>query len=116
MRSYLYELFTEQSGYNYAFWDLSNSLVGIFEIFQTYRRNAICDWFVILRNFIIFIIDKKFSIYMILLHLSEMISQTRIPLPGHFLINAQYVVLSVTHPSRVAKYIVSLVYVKREKQ
>lgn len=53
---------------------------------------------------------------MILLHLSEMISQTRIPLPGHFLINAQYVVLSVTRPSRVAKYIVSLVYVKREKQ
>lgn len=53
---------------------------------------------------------------MILLHLSEMISQTRIPLPGHFLINAQYVVLSVTHPSRVAKYIVSLIYVKREKQ
>lgn len=53
---------------------------------------------------------------MILLHLSEMISRARIPLPGHFLINAQYVVLSVTHPSRVAKYIVSLVYVKREKQ
>lgn len=53
---------------------------------------------------------------MILLHLSEIISQTRIPLPGHFLVNEQHVVLSITHSSRVAKYIVLLVYVKCEKQ